>query len=157
MSAAAYAGNLTVSATTGTNVITTGTGADTITGGAGADTITLGNGLDVLVFNSLVGADTIADYVVLDDSIQLSRGTFAGLATAAGNALTVAEFASVANAGALTGDGTVAGATNAEQIIYLQTGELYYNADGAVAGGLTLIGTFTGAPVLGVAEFAVVA
>ena len=143
----------------GADAINGGAGDDVITGGAGADTITLGAGNDTLVFNSLVGADTIVDYTVANDVIQLSKAVFSALTTLAGNALTAGEFRSVANAAALTG-GSVAAATDAQQIIWNQaTGELYYNADGATAGGLTLIGTFTNAlgATMVVTEFAVVA
>jgi S-layer protein len=155
--AVTFVGNNVVSTITGgagDDALTGGTQNDTISGGAGDDSITLGLGNDTLVFNSLTGDDTIADYTVADDSIQLSKATFTALGAI--GALTAGEFASLANAAALTG-GSVAAATNAQQIIYLQTGELYYNANGATAGGLTLIGTLTGAPALVVGEFAIIA
>jgi S-layer protein len=146
--------NDTITGGAGDDTIDGGAGNDVITGGAGSDLITLGLGNDTLVLNSLTGSDTIADYTVADDSIQLSKATFSALGAI--GALTAGEFASLANAAALTG-GSVAAATDAQQIIYLQTGELYYNADGATAGGLTLIGTLTGAPALVVGEFAIIA
>ena len=68
-----------------------------------------------------------------------------------------ADFTSVADATLLTG-GSIAAATNAEHIIYVaDTGALYYNANAATAGGLTLIGTFTDKPVLVAGEFTIVA
>lgn len=132
----------------GADIISAGAGADTVTGGAGADTITLAAGADTLVFNSLVGADTIADYVVADDSIQLSRATFTGLGAV--GALTAAEFAS--------GAGFTAGQDASDRIVYDTTsGNLYYDADGNGSGAAVLIGTFTGAPALVVGEFSIVA
>lgn len=129
-------------------------GAIIVQGGAGADTITLGANAETLAFNSLVGADTITGYNVAGDSITLSKAAFAALGAV--GALGT-DFASVANAAALTG-GSIAAATNAEHIIYVaDTGALYYNADAGTAGGLTLIGTFTDKPVLAAAEFAIVA
>lgn len=128
-------------------------GADVITGGAGADLITLGAGADTLVFTSLVGgADTIADYSVLDDSIQLSKAAFAALGAV--GALTAAEFASGADATAIT-----AAATAATRITYnTTTGALSYDADGTGAGVVAvLIGTFTGAPALVFGEFTIIA
>jgi Ca2+-binding RTX toxin-like protein len=130
------------------DTITGGAGADTITGGAGADTITLGLGADTLVLNNFATADTIADYAVVDDSIQLSKAVFTALGAL--GTLTAAEFVS--------GAGTVAGADATDRIAYnLTNGDLYYDADGSGVGAAVLIGTFTGAPALVVTEFTIVA
>jgi len=92
--------------------------------------------------------------VLADDNIQLSKAVYTALGAL--GALGGAEFASFANDGSFTG-GSAAASTAAETILYnLGTGELYYNADGATAGGLTLIGTFTGAPGLVSGEFSIV-
>ena len=123
-------------------------GADTIKGGDASDTITLGAGADTVVFNSLTGTDTVTDYVVVDDSIQLSLAAFAGLAGT--GALTAAEFVS--------GAGLTDGQDADDRIVYDETsGSLYYDADGNGAGAAILIGIFNGAPVLTVGEFTVVA
>ncbi|WP_028454696.1 beta strand repeat-containing protein [Chitinilyticum litopenaei] len=129
----------------------------TVVGGAGADTYTLGAAAQTVVFNSTTGADTITGYAIADDSIQLSKSVFTALTTAAGG-LTAGEFVNVANAAALAG-GSVAAATNAQQIIFVaDTGSLYYNADGATAGGLTLIGVLgTGLGAMAETEFTVIA
>lgn len=146
--ASAFTGNATITATNDADSIKGGTGADTITGGAGADAVTLGAGSDTLIFNSLVGADTIADYVVADDSIQLSLGTFAALGPV--GALNATEFAS--------GAGFTAGQDASDRIVYnTTTGDLYYDSDGNGAGASVLIGTFTGAPALVVGEFTIIA
>ena len=70
--------------------------------------------------------------------------------------LIVIVFASVASAAALDGS-SVALAEDAQEIIHLQdTGAVHINADGATAGGLTLIGTF-GAGTLAFGDFVVIA
>jgi Ca2+-binding RTX toxin-like protein len=177
-------GNITVNATTGTNVITTGggndtinagggddiisggggadfldggEGADVIDGGAGADWIMLGGGADVLVLNQTATADTIIDYTVADDTIHLSKAVYTSLAAAVGAVDLGAEFATLADVNALDG-GSVAASTNANDFIFLRgTGALYYNADGATAGGLVLVGTFQGGALLVGSEFTVIA
>jgi Ca2+-binding RTX toxin-like protein len=131
------------------NTITGTSMADTITGGAGADRITLGSGRDTLVFNSLSGADIIADYVVADDSIQLSAAVFTTLGSV--GALAATSFES--------GAGLKAAATAAGRVVYdTSTGNLYYDADGSgSAVAAVLVGTFTNAPTLVAGEFSIIA
>lgn len=125
-----------------------------VLGTAGHDTITITNGYtftfggnDTLVFNSLTVAGTIADYAVATDSIQLSKAVYTALGAI--GALTTEEFVS--------GAGAVA-TTAAHRIVYNSTtGKLSYDADGNGSDAATLIGTFTGKPVLVVAEFSIVA
>lgn len=138
-----------ISGTSGNDVLKGGAGNDRVTGGAGNDSITLGAGTDTLVFNSLTGADTIADYVVIDDSIQLSKTMYSALGTA--GALAATEFVS--------GAGVVAATTAAQHVIYDTTsGNLYYDADGSgTTSAAILLATFTGAPVLVVGEFSIIA
>lgn len=146
----------TINSAAGKGALTDVAAGATYTTTATAETVQLLAGAQTIAFTTTAGPDTFQGYSVADDTITLSKTTFGALATAAGNPLTGAEFTAVANAAALTG-GSVAASTNAQQIIYLQdTGALYYNADGNTAGGLTLIGTFSGAPALVVGEFAVV-
>jgi Ca2+-binding RTX toxin-like protein len=139
-------------------------------GGAGADTLSGGAGADTFVFNSLGGADTITDFVSGADSVHISVAAIddAGGALAAllaGNVDTVAgiEAASAANVlvvadpTALTG-GSIAAATDAEQLVYItDTGSLYLNADGATADGFTLIAEFGTATVLAVTDVSYIA
>lgn len=137
-----------VTGTNGADTITLGGGADTVTGGAGADTITLGAGADVLVLNQTATADTVADYTVVDDSIQLSKAVYTALGAL--GALSAAEFES--------GAGLTAAATAAGRIVYNTTnGALYYDADGSGATAAVLIATLTGAPTLVAGEFAIIA
>lgn len=130
----------------GADTITGGAGNDTIVGGADNDQITLGSGNDTVVFNSLIGSDIITDYNVAGDAIQIDNSIF--VEVGADGMLSEAQFLSVASAAALNG-GAVGTSIDSQALIYLQnTGELFYNADGATAGGLQLIATFTGAPLL---------
>jgi Ca2+-binding RTX toxin-like protein len=116
----------------GADYITGGDGADTISGGAGNDVITLGNGADVLTFTTTqvdagggflaanladvaasVGEDTIASYVVADDTIKIYESIFGSdIDGDSDGDLDAAHFASVADAGTainldLTGGGFV--------------------------------------------------
>ena len=142
----------------GVDTINAGAGNDTVTGGAGADKITLGTGTDIVVLNQTATTDTITDYTVADDTIHLSKAVYSALAGSIGDtSLANADFASVANAAALTA-GSVAASTNAQTFLFLQdTGGLYYNADGNVAGGLSLVGIFQGGALLVGSEFTIIA
>lgn len=149
-------GNLTVIAGAGNSTIITGAAADTVTGGAGNDTITLGGASDVVVFNSLTGADTLTDFVAGTDRIQLSKAVFTALAGAVNDVTLGTDFASVANAAALTG-GSIGASTNAQALVYLQdVRTLYYNSDGATANGLTLVGTFNTGVLLAATDFTII-
>lgn len=48
-------------------------GANSLTGGAGADTLTGGAGADRFIFNSLVGADRVTDFVSGSDDLVFSQ------------------------------------------------------------------------------------
>jgi Ca2+-binding RTX toxin-like protein len=165
LAAGAATGALTVTATTGTNVVTTGTGADsisagtgddtidagggndTVNGGAGSDSITLGAGNDFLVLNSMVGADTVADFAAGGDKVNLSKAAFTGLG-AVGN-LAASAFES--------GAGLTAAATAAGRVIYdSSTGDLYYDADGSGGTAAVLVATLTGVPAIGATNFVIV-
>jgi Ca2+-binding RTX toxin-like protein len=127
------------------DTIVGGAADDTITGGGGDDTITLGGGSDIVIFNSLSGNDTITDYDVAFDSIQLDNAIYTSLAD---GPLTVANFRS--GAGAVASDGD-------DYIMYdTSNGNLFYDPDGNIPGGSVLIGTFNGAPSLLLAEFLVI-
>ena len=123
-----------------------GAGDDVITGGAGADVITGGAGSDTFVFNSVSGADTIVDYTVADDSIQLSKAIFTGLGDI--GALSSDEF--------VAGAGLTAAADGTDRIVYDTTsGNLYYDADGSGEDAAVQIATLTGTPYLLSSEFAI--
>lgn len=128
--------------------IVTSDTASVVAGGAGSDYIKLGGSTDTVVFNSLTGSDTIVNYVLADDSIQLSKAVFTGLGVV--GALTAAEFES--------GAGLVAAATAAGRIVHdTTTGDIYYDADGSGATAAVKIGTVGTAVDLVVGEFAIIA
>jgi Ca2+-binding RTX toxin-like protein len=103
----------------GNDQLLSGGGADVLSGGPGADRLTGGAGRDAFVFDAARGTavDTIADFVVADDTIRLDAAGFAGLPTG-----TLA-------AGAL---GVGASAADADdRLIYdPATGALYFDPDG---------------------------
>lgn len=61
----------TITGDAGDNIINAGAGADTITGGGGDDTLTGGSGADVYVVGPDDGTDTITDFAVGEDQIDI--------------------------------------------------------------------------------------
>ena len=121
-------------------------GDDTLVGGAGADSMTGGLGNDAFRFDSALGAgniDTIGDYGVADDVIQLDDAVFTGLAA---GALAAGAF------------NTGAAATQADdRIIYNSaTGALLFDADGNGAGAAVQFATLAGGLALTASEFLVI-
>jgi Ca2+-binding RTX toxin-like protein len=106
------------------NVLTGGAGNDILTGGYGNDTLNGGTGLDKFVFNSTSqGMDTISDFVVADDTIQVSAAGFGG-GLLAGAAIAANQF--------------VIGSTSvnpSSRFIYNSvTGALFFDQDGSGSG-----------------------
>ncbi len=111
------------------NAINGAAGNDTIKGYAGNDTLTGDTGRTSFVFNTALNAstnvDTITDFNVAADTIQLDNAIFTAPMTA--GALASAAFR--ANATGLAADAS-------DRIIYkTDTGELYYDANGSASGG----------------------
>lgn len=158
----------TITGTGSIDRITGGAGADTITGGASNDVISTGGGADTVVFlasNTLNGADTISDFSLAADTIDLSvtladlRGTGAVVErlaagdTLAANTGLVISSSDIADAAAaelyvegLTGEAAsdivyVLGSTDADSAAGVTS---LYRADVAGAGdvAITLLGTF---------------
>lgn len=146
-----HSANPVVLGTTGADsAITLGEGDQYVFTFAGADVLTL--------TNAAASARVLADFTAGTDKIALTKaGVFTQLTTASAGPLDAADFLSVTSAEALTGASVVAAST-AKAIVYLQdTGALYYNADGDVAGGLVLIATLVGSPdTLAAADFTVI-
>jgi Ca2+-binding RTX toxin-like protein len=146
----------------GADTINGGTGADVITGGAGLDSLTGGTGIDTFVLTGKTAStlDTISDWTNADDLIQVSIATHdsGGVLAAIGAGGAIAgEFTSFANAAALTG-ASVAASTDAALFIHLaDTGAVYYNADGATAGGFVQILAIGAASTLADGNFVIVA
>ncbi|WP_428672007.1 hypothetical protein [Reyranella sp.] len=110
------------------NTLTGNAGNNYLNGSAGTDVLTGGLGADAFVIrDSLVAGtvDTITDFNVADDRIQLGHTTFGAIAT--GARLSVAQFA--ANASGTAQDAS-------DRIIYeTDTGKLFYDSNGSAAGG----------------------
>jgi len=107
------------------NSIVGGAGNDTLNGGNGNDKLIGGAGNDIFLFDSqFIGVrnvDTISDFDVTKDIIQLDHTCFPGLAF---SQLSAAAFA----VGSASG--------TAPQIVYdISTGSLSYDNNGADAGG----------------------
>lgn len=107
-------------------------GNDNLNAGTGTNTLTGGAGKDVFEFTTTGHIDTITDYNVVDDTIQLENTVFSALTTA--GTLAADQFVI----------GTHALDTN-DFIIYNNvTGALLYDADGSgvsVATQIAMIGT----------------
>jgi serralysin len=133
----ALGGNDRVSGLGGNDTLYGGAGNDTLDGGAGKDLLIGGAGNDVFVFGGtdlidrvVMGVDTVSDFTVSQDKIELSKVAFAALATTAtpaGNPLLAGDFSTVTT--------DEAAATAATAIVYNSVdGKLFYNPDLNVAG-----------------------
>ena len=113
------------------NQLVGGGGNDTLDGGAGTNSLAGGIGKDIFKFMTASHTDTITDFVVVDDTIQLENTVFTALATT--GTLAASQFRV----------GTKALDAN-DFIIYNSTaGQLLYDADGSGAGAavpITMIG-----------------
>ncbi len=114
---------------TGSNILIGGQGSDTLIGGLGKDTLTGGSGSDVFIFNTVpntkTNLDTITDFNVTDDTIQLENSVLTGLGSATGT-LDSSMFRS--------GAGVTTAGDSSDRIIYNTTsGALFYDADGTGA------------------------
>jgi serralysin len=129
-------------------IVGNGAGDNVINGGGGSDTLTGGAGKDTFVFDSrnlisqvISGVDTITDFTIGKDKIQLSKlafntnlRTIAGN-TVAGNALVAGDFMTVTN--------DAAAATATKAIVYNRVnGHLFYNANLGTSGFGTNGGQF---------------
>ena len=129
---------------------------DTITGGAGNDTLTGGTGSDTFVFSGVTaptnGLDAIADFVVLDDTLQFSL-TAVNAAIAPAAALAAGAVAAgniVIAAGAVPADAH-------DYFLYnTATGVLSFDFDGTGAGAAVVLVTLAGSPVLTTADIVLV-
>ncbi len=119
-----------------------GAGGDTLTGGAGNDILTGRTGADNFRFNSPnEGVDQITDFLVVDDTIQVSAAGFGG-ELIAGGAIAPNQFVIGASAqhtsdrfiynqqtGAMFFDKDGLGGTNQTQFATLSTGLALTNND----------------------------
>jgi trimeric autotransporter adhesin len=118
------AGNDTIDGGAGNDILIGGSGNDILTGGTGNDIFGFSNNAATTIAG--LGIDSIADFTVGQDKIQLSKSIFSNLITNAGG-LSIAEFQLV------TSDPAAANSTAA--IAYNSiNGKLFYNANLAAPG-----------------------
>ena len=127
----------------GKDIINGLAGADTLNGGAGDDVLTGGDGEDIFQLANY-SMDTITDFSVSDDTIQLESSVFTKLTA---GSLSPANF--------LIGPS----ATDANDFVIYNsdTGELFYDADGNGVAAATQIALLGGIPQgLTAADFVVI-
>ena len=128
--------------------VTGNAGANRLHGGGGLDTLNGGGGADTFVFNTALGAgnvDTISDFNVAADTIELENAIFVGLAA---GTLTAGAFR--ANTTGLAQDAD-------DRIIYeTDTGNLFFDANGTGAGGGILFAELVVGFALTNGDFAVI-
>lgn len=130
------------------NTITGNSAANVLSGGLGADTLTGGAGTDTFRFDAAPGAaniDRLADFLVVDDTIQLENDIFAALTNS--GVLVAGQFRS--------GAGITTAADADDYLIYnTTTGALFYDADGSLGGFASQqFATLVGLPALTAADF----
>ena len=132
----------------GNDTLNGGAGNDTLIGGSGTDLLNGGGGNDLFRFDASFGAsnvDTIGDYSVADDTVQLDRTIFTTLTTL--GTLSAAAFRA-----------DTAAADADDRIVYdAATGRIWYDADGNGAGAQILFAQVTAGLALTNADFSVVA
>jgi Ca2+-binding RTX toxin-like protein len=124
-------------------------GANLLSGGNGNDTLTGGLGADIFRFDTLPNAatnrDTISDFNVLDDTIELENAIFASLPN---GPLAATSFRS--------GAGLTAAADADDYLIYDSTsGALYYDANGNTGAGPVQVATLASGLALSHLDFLV--
>jgi Ca2+-binding RTX toxin-like protein len=146
----AYNGNDTLAGNSGNDKLYGGVGDDRLAGGAGKDLLSGSTGYDTFVFDakpSAANADKISGYSIAQDSILLDQSDFKALPKL-GKLGSTQYFESTTVDAMTTGPGA--------KILYdLASGNLYYDANGAAAGGKVLILTLTNAPNISNAEITV--
>ncbi len=133
----------------GDDTLSGGAGSDTLIGGLGNDSLTGGVGADHFVFNvalTAANADHVSGFAA-GDKIELARAIMTKLGAA--GALDPAAFYSH--------DGATHGHDSSDRVVYDSlSGRLYYDSNGSASGGVSLIATFDGHPVLGAGDFLIV-
>jgi Ca2+-binding RTX toxin-like protein len=124
-------------------------GSNILDGKEGSDTLSGLSGMDFFVFSTALGAtnvDTITDFSVVADTIQLENAIFTALTTTG----TLSPDAFRANTTGLA-------AAASDRIIYeTDTGKLFYDADGSGAGNGIHFATVTDGLAFTNADFVVV-
>jgi Ca2+-binding RTX toxin-like protein len=141
----------TIIGNNGNDILFGGLGNDVLQGGLGKDKMTGGGGLDTFRFdttpNVRTNLDTIVDFSISDDTIELENDIFTALIST--GALDAASFRS--------GAGVITAADSNDYLIYnTTTGFLYYDANGSATGGAIQIATLTGRPLLTASDFLII-
>ncbi|PZD70718.1 Leukotoxin [Acaryochloris thomasi RCC1774] len=149
-------GSDSLSGGSGADQILGNRGADTLIGGAGNDTLVGGAGADLYTYDTGVtfvrrdvGSDQIQGFVAGQDKIALGLTTFDTLSSVAGDGFSVAADFEVVNS-------TMGARQSLAEIVYqTNTGDLFYNQNGANAGFGEggLLTTFTDNPGLSTSDF----
>ena len=129
---------------TAANQLDGGLGDDTLDGGLGNNMLTGGTGNDVFKFTTLGHIDTITDYNVANDTIQLENAVFTALTTT--GTLAAGQFRI----------GTQAVDANDFIIYNNATGALLYDANGNGAGAAVQIATIGVGLAMTNAEFVII-
>jgi len=117
----------TITGNAANNQLNGGAGNDTINGGIGIDSLTGGIGNDIFRFTTTGQIDTVTDYNVVNDTIQLENAIFTKLTTT--GTLAAAQFRIGAQA-----------ADSNDFIVYNNiTGALSYDANGNGVGAMVTI------------------
>ena len=133
----------------GANRLEGGSGADRLAGGLGNDTLIGGSGSDTFRFDTLLNAlsnrDTIGDFNVVADSIELENAIFGSLTTT--GMLVAGSFRTGAGVSAADAD---------DYILYDSgSGALYYDADGDGGGVAVQFASLSSALALSNGDFLV--
>jgi Ca2+-binding RTX toxin-like protein len=118
-----------------------GSGNDSLIGGAGNDKLTGGTGLDTFRFSSALSGsniDTLLDFNVVDDRLQLENSVFVKLTT---TGVLSSSFFRASTTG-------TASDTNDYVLYETDTGKLFYDADGSGAGVKVWVATLSTMPTL---------
>ena len=121
----------------GKNVLNGGAGNDTLDGGLGLDTLDGGSGNDLIILSTTPATgnvDTIQNFSVTDDTIQLQRATFSALPGTEPGPLDAAAFWT----------GTSAHDADDRIVFDSATGKLWYDVDGIGATAAVQIAVLVG-------------
>ncbi|MEB3357344.1 MAG: calcium-binding protein [Synechococcales bacterium] len=139
----------------GNDILNGGLGNDLIIGENGADDLTGGAGLDSFRFiTSNQGVDTIRDFVVADDTIQIVRAAFPVADPATGNPTNLSLGAIGAGQFRV---GAAAVDANDYFVYNSTTGGLFYDRDGSRAGAAVQIAQLSTGLAMTAADIVVVA
>jgi len=127
--------NNSLNGNTGKDTLTGANGADTLTGGAGDDFLSGGADSDSFFYGTEkafatadIGLDTLTDFAPTTDKLSLSKTTFNALTSVVGNGFSQAtDFAVVE-------DDALVGSSSAFIVYNSNSGSLFYNQNGSLAG-----------------------